>query len=143
MLYLTPFERMTRSLFDYDPFREMDEMEKRFFGPSTSAFRTDIRETDKAYVLEADLPGFAKEDIHIEIKDNVLSVSAEHKSESEEKDGERYLRRERTFGSYQRRFRLDAIEAEAITATYRDGVLTLTLPKQEIKEPEARAISID
>ena len=118
-------------------------MEKRFFGNITPSFRTDIRETEKAYILEADLPGFAKEDIRAEIKENVLTVFAEHKSETEEKNGDRYIRRERSFGSYKRSFGIEGIEADAITATYRDGVLTLTLPKKEVKEPEARALNID
>ncbi len=143
MFDLLPFDRITRSFTAYDPFRELEEMEKRFFGNITPSFRTDIRETEKAYILEADLPGFAKEDIRAEIKENVLTVFAEHKSETEEKNGDRYIRRERSFGSYKRSFGIEGIEADAITATYRDGVLTLTLPKKEVKEPEARALNID
>ena len=143
MFDLLPFDRMTRSFANYDPFREMEEMEKRFFGHTTPTFRTDIRETEKAYILEADLPGFAKEDIRAEIKENILTVYAEHKTENEEKDGDRYLRRERSFGSYRRSFDIRGVESDAITAAYRDGVLTLTLPKKEIKQPEARAVNID
>ena len=143
MFDLLTFDRMTRSFANYDPFREMEEMEKRFFGNMTPTFRTDIRETEKAYILEADLPGFAKEDIRAEIKENILTVYAEHKTENEEKDGDRYLRRERSFGSYQRSFDIRGVESDAITAAYRDGVLTLTLPKKEIKQPEARAVNID
>ena len=147
MFDLTPFDRMTRSFAAYDPFREMEremaEMEKRFFGTPSPTFRTDIRESDGAYILEADLPGFAKEEIHAEIKENVLTVSAEHKTESEKKDGDRYIRRERSFGSYRRSFDLRGIEVDAITAAYRDGVLTLTLPKKEQKPPEARALNIE
>ncbi len=143
MFDLTPFDRMTRSLWSYDPFREMEEMEKRFFGTATPAFRTDIRETEKAYILEADLPGFTKEDIHAEIKENILTVYAEHKTENEEKDGDRYIRRERTYGTYRRSFDIRGIESDAISAAYRDGVLTLTLPKKEVKQPETRAVNID
>ena len=143
MFDLTPFDRMTRSFAAYDPFREMEEMEKRFFGATPPAFRTDIRETDAAFILEADLPGFAKENIRAEIKENILTVYAEHKTENEEKDGDRYIRRERSFGSYRRSFDIRGIEGDAITAAYRDGVLTLTLPKKEKKLPEARTLSID
>ena len=143
MFDLMPFDRMTRSMFSYDPFREMEEMEKRFFSAAVPAFRTDIRETDAAYLLDAELPGFAKEDIRVEIKENILTLSAEHKAENEEKDGDRYIRRERSFGSYKRSFDIRGIESDAITAAYRDGILTLTLPKKEIKAPEARAVNIE
>ncbi len=143
MFDLTPFDRMTRSFAAYDPFREMEEMEKRFFGTPTPSFRTDIRESDGAYILEADLPGFAKEEIRAEIKENILTIFAEHKTESEEKDSDRYIRRERSFGTYRRSFDIRGIEADAITAAYRDGVLTLTLPKKEKKLPEARALNIE
>lgn len=143
MFDLMPFDRMTRSMFSYDPFREMEEMEKRFFGAAVPAFRTDIRETDAAYLLDAELPGFAKEDIRVEIKENILTLSAEHKAENEEKDGDRYIRRERSFGSYKRSFDIRGIESDAITAAYRDGILTLTLPKKEIKAPETRAVNIE
>jgi len=143
MFDLTPYARMTRSFAAYDPFREMEEMEKRFFGTMTPSFRTDIRESDEAYILEADLPGFAKEEIRAEIKENVLTIFAEHKTESEEKDGDRYIRRERSFGTYRRSFDIRGIEADAITAAYRDGVLTLTLPKKEKKLPEARTLNIE
>ena len=144
MFDLMPFDRMSRNLFAYDPFREMEEMEKRFFGATMpTAFKTDIRETDAAYILDAELPGFSKEDIRVEIKENILTLSAERKAEKEEKDGDRYLRRERSFGSYQRSFDIRGIESDAITAAYRDGLLTLTLPKKEIKKPETRAVNID
>ena len=145
MFDLMPFDRMSHNLFAYDPFREMEEMEKRFFGATmpTAAFKTDIRETDAAYILDAELPGFSKEDIRVEIKENILTLSAERKAEKEEKDGDRYLRRERSFGSYQRSFDIRGIESDAITAAYRDGLLTLTLPKKEIKKPETRAVNID
>ena len=143
MFDLLPFDRMTRAFAAYNPFRDFEEMEKRLFGNVTPAIKTDIRETEKAYILEADLPGFAKEDIRAEIKENVLTVYAEHKSETEEKDGDRYIHRERSFGSYQRSFGIEGIDADAITAAYRDGVLTLTLPKKEVKSSEARALNIE
>lgn len=143
MFELTPFIRGNRYFTAYNPFKEMEELEKRFFGRQLPAFKTDIRETDKAYILEADLPGFAKEDIKAEIKNGLLTISATHSSESENKDEESsYIRRERSYGSYTRSFDLEGIRTDEITAAYKDGVLSLTLPKEEIKVDTARTLEI-
>ena len=140
MFGLTPF-RSNYYVSAYDPFKEMEEFERRFFGQRTPAMRTDIRETENAYILESDLPGFSREDIHAEIKDGYLTIRAEHKSETEDKN-ETYLRRERSYGSFGRTFDLDGIDAEAITASFKDGVLTLELPKLTPKAEEARRLDI-
>ena len=110
---------------------------------SMPAFRTDIRELDDHYLLEAELPGFRKEDIDLEVKEGVLTISASHE-ETEEKKDERgnYLCRERRSGSYRRSFDLTGIEEEAIAAAYENGVLKLTLPKRGEPEPQIRKISI-
>ncbi len=139
MFGLTPFR--SNYVSAYDPFKEMEEFERRFFGQRTPAMRTDIRETENAYILEADLPGFSREDVHAEIKDGYLTIRAEHKSETEDKN-ETYLRRERSYGSFSRTFDLDGIDADAITASFKDGVLTLELPKLTPKAEEARRLEI-
>ena len=140
MFELTPF-RSNYYVSAYDPFKEMEEFERRFFGQRTPAMKTDIRETENAYILESDLPGFSREDIHAEIKDGYLTIRAEHKSENEDKS-ESYLRRERSYGSFSRTFDLDGIDAEAITASFKNGVLTLELPKMQTKVEEARRVEI-
>ena len=140
MFELTPF-RSNYYVSAYDPFKEMEEFERRFSLQRTPAMRTDIRETENAYILEADLPGFTREDVHAEIKDGYLTIRAEHKSETEDKN-ETYLRRERSYGSFSRTFDLDGIDAEAITASFKDGVLTLELPKLTPKAEEARRLEI-
>ena len=140
MFELTPF-RSNYYVSAYDPFKEMEEFERRFFGQRTPAMKTDIRETENAYILESDLPGFSREDIHAEIKDGYLTIRAEHKSENEDKN-ESYLRRERSYGSFSRTFDLDGIDAEAITASFKNGVLTLELPKMQQKVEEARKVEI-
>lgn len=142
MFDLIPFGN--RFFATYDPFREFDELERRMFGTPTPALKTDIRETEQSYILEADLPGFSREEIHAEIRDGVLTLRAEHKKENDEKDEQgKYLRRERSYTSYQRRFSLDGIKADEISAAFRDGVLTLTLPKEAPKKAdEGRAIEI-
>jgi HSP20 family protein len=140
MFGLTPF-RSNFYVSAYDPFKEMEEFERRFFGQRTPALKTDIRETENAYILESDLPGFSREDIRAEIKNGYLTIRAERKSESENSN-ESYLRRERSYGSFSRAFNLDGIDAEAITASFKDGVLTLELPKLAPKKEEARSVEI-
>ena len=140
MFGLTPF-RSNYYVSAYDPFKEMEEFERRFFGQRTPAMKTDIRETENSYILESDLPGFSREDIHAEIKNGYLTIRAEHKSENEDKN-ESYLRRERSYGSFSRTFDLDGIDSEAITASFKDGVLTLELPKMQQKVEEARRVEI-
>jgi HSP20 family protein len=119
----------------------MEEFEKRFFGQRTPAMKTDIREADGAYILDCDLPGFAREDVSAEIKNGYLTIRAERKADNETADS--YLRRERSYGSFSRTFDLEGIDAEAITATFKDGVLTLNLPKIKVKVDEGRKVEIN
>ncbi len=140
MFGLTPF-RSNFYVSAYDPFKEIEEFERRFSLQRTPCLKTDIRETENAYILEADLPGFSREDIRAEIKNGYLTIRAEHSSESEDKK-ENYLRRERTYGSFSRTFDLEGIDAEAIEASFKDGVLTLNLPKLQPKKEEARRVDI-
>ena len=143
MFGITPFVRTTRFPEFYNPFKAMDEFEKSFFGHQLPAFKTDIRETEQAYILEADLPGFSREDIHAEVRNGYLTIHAEHKSESESKDEKNnYIRRERSYGSFTRSFDLDGINSDEISASYKDGILTLTLPKATQKVEEGRRLEI-
>lgn len=141
MFELMPFGY--RRVSAYNPFRDFEEMSRSFWDDgNVSAFRTDITEKDGTYVLEADLPGFKKEDISIDIDKDCLTISAEHKSEENEEKGDNYIRRERFYGSYTRSFNVKGIDTEAITAAYNDGVLTLTMPKKEPEVPAARRLEI-
>ena len=143
MFDLTPFGFGNSMLAAYDPFKEMEEMERRFFGARTPVFHTDIRETEQAYILEADLPGFSKEDIHAKIQNGYLTIRASRETKTENKDEQnRYLRRERSYGSFERSFDLSGINADEISAEYRDGVLKLTLPKKTVKVDEGRQLEI-
>ena len=92
--------------------------------------RVDVRETAEAYTVAAEIPGVKKEDIHVEIEGNEVTISAETRRE-ERKEGEKWLRTERFFGKTARRFALpqDLDEARAV-AKFADGVLELTLPKK-------------
>ena len=142
MFELIPMERR---MANFDPFRMMADMERSFFGqPSNraiSACRTDVSDIGDAYKLEAELPGFKKEDISIDIKDERLTISAERKFENEEKPN--FVKRERYYGSYSRSFGLEGINTDGIEASYVDGVLTMKLPKQIPVVPESRRIEIN
>lgn len=141
MFELMPFGY--RRVSAYNPFRDFEEMSRSFWdNNNVTAFRTDITEKDGKYVLEADLPGFKKEDISVDIDKDCLTITAEHKSEEKEENADSYIRRERYYGSYTRSFNVKGIDTEAITAAYNDGVLTLTMPKKEPEVPAARRLEI-
>jgi HSP20 family protein len=137
---MIPFERHENNLFD-----AFDNFERNFFGNTSSAvtFRTDIRDEGDKFVLEAELPGFRKEDIQLHLKDGILTVSAQRTASSEEKDQRgNYIRRERRFGSFARSFDVAGIDEESISAAYQDGILELTLPKAKPAAPAVRQIQI-
>ncbi len=141
MFELMPFGY--RRVSAYNPFRDFEEMSRSFWdNNNVSAFRTDITEKDGKYILEADLPGFKKEDISVDIDKDCLTITAEHKSEEKEENADSYIRRERYYGSYTRSFNVKGIDTEVITAAYNDGVLTLTMPKKEPEIPAARRLEI-
>lgn len=142
---LVPYVR--RNLSAFDPFRELEEMERAIFGGdnrrSVPAFSTDIRDNGSEYLLEADLPGVKKEDIKLDLNENVLTITAERHSEYEEKDKKgNYVRCERSYGSYQRSFDTTGIDVDKIDAEFKDGVLKLTLPKIVEQKPEPRRLEI-
>ena len=106
--------------------------------------KTDIQDKGDSYLLSAELPGFKKEDIKLDLDGDLLTISATHSDESEKKNEGGYLCRERHFGSYSRSFDVSQIQQDGIRASYKDGVLELTLPKKEAKPlPERRAIEIE
>jgi len=102
----------------------------------------DIREREHEYVVRTDLPGVNKEDIDITLENGVLTITAESKSEKEEKEDGRVLRQERRYGRYVRSLRLGTqVDSAKLKANYKDGVLELTLPKAEEMKP--KKISVD
>lgn len=144
--------RNSNNMSTYNPFREMEEMERRFFGPhfddffrgaELCAFKTDVTDEGDHYLLEADLPGFRKEDIRLELDGDLLTVRAERHSNVEQKEKHQVVRVERSYGAYSRSFDVSGIRTEDIKAKYDNGVLQLTLPKKEQAVPEARQIEID
>ena len=127
MFGMIPFDRRDDNLFDL-----FDNFEKKFFGntnASLPAFRTDIRDQGDKFLLEAELPGFQKEDISLELKEGILTIKAEHKENQDQKDDKgNYIRRERRYGSFSRTFDVSGIDENAITAVYNNGILELTCP---------------
>lgn len=116
-----------------------DDLLKGFFvRPVSMPEQTDmklkmyVREDDKAYTVHAEIPGVKKEDIHVSIDGNLVSISAEIKNEKDVKEGEKVLRSERYYGKVSRSFKLaQDIDDNAANARYNDGVLELTLPKRQ------------
>ena len=137
MYGLTPFER-TFGIFD--PFADFDS---GFVGDGKrfTACRTDIREDDDKFVMESELPGFDKKDISIDISGSSLTLKAEHSENMDEKNG-KYIRRERTYGSYQRSFDISGIDTEHISADYKNGILIMVLPKKKPDVPVSRRLEI-
>ncbi len=102
-----------------------------------------IAENEKAYSIEVVAPGFQKEDFKLKVDDDVLTISAESKSEKKEKEGKEYTRREYSYSSFTRSFRLpENVKDDSITAAYRDGILNLELPKSKTQVKATKEISI-
>lgn len=103
----------------------------------------DIFDKDDAIVIHAELPGVKKENVAIEVKDNVLTLRGE-RIESKEIKEDKYYRKERTFGSFHRAFTLPAaVNPDSIRATFKDGVLEIEIPKPEEQKPKQVKISIE
>jgi HSP20 family protein len=125
-----------------------DEMNRYFSLTRTGAANqehdwmpaVDIREEDKQYLLTADIPGVNRKDIEITLEEGVLTVKGERNTETDVSEAG-YRRRERTHGTFMRQFTLpDTVNATSISATAKDGVLEITIPKQD--KPEARKITV-
>ena len=100
--------------------------------PEPSQIKIDVKEDDAAYTVHAEVPGVPKEDIHISIDGNVVSLRAEVRQHDEKKEGEKVLRSERYYGAVARSFQLPVdVDATQAKAKYDNGVLTLTLPKKQ------------
>ncbi len=106
-------------------------------------FKTDIIEDEKEFMVEAELPGISKEEIELDYRDNFLTISAKHVSETDEQDDERnYVRRERSSRSFSRQFLIRDIDENNISARFDNGILEVKLPKKEPDKPESKKIDI-
>lgn len=122
----------------YDPFRELDDLmgglvfrPMRISQPRIEQIKVDVTENENEYRITAEVPGVSKDDIKVSVVDNAVTISAEVKSKSERKEGERVVYAERYYGSMARSFTLpQAVDEEGAHAKYDNGVLALTLPKR-------------
>ena len=132
-----------------DPFNDIDNLFKGFmvrplFQGSTAAapqLKLEVSEDDKSYSIKAEIPGVKKEDIRISVDGNLVSISAEVKKESEQKEGKKLIHSERYYGQVARSFTLDSeVDEAAAQAKYTDGVLEAILPKKQ--QAPAKRITI-
>jgi HSP20 family protein len=133
----------------YSPFEDLFSDLTRGFWVKPLAFpaetevklKVDVKETDKAFTVHAEIPGVKKEDIQVDIDGNILLIRAERKQEKEEKKGEKVIYSERSYGMASRSLTLPAdVDSQGASASYKDGVLDLTLPKKA--GAQAKRISI-
>ena len=142
MFELTPFTRRNdiRNFGGFDPWRDMQHFEREFFGDQEKAFKTDIKDEGDHYLLEAELPGFEKENIKVSVEDGYMTITAERNSSNEEKkENGHYLRREFSFAKFQQTMLLpdDAVR-DNISAKMENGVLTVNIPKEDKVKEENR-----
>jgi HSP20 family protein len=139
------------SLIPRNDLLDMDRYFNNFWSPSDAraqadaffAPSVDVREVDEHYEITAELPGVKKEDIHVHIKDGVLTLEAESSREDKEEEEGRVIRQERRYGKFMRSFNLGSdVHEEDIKASFADGVLRLEAPKLPEKAPERRRIDV-
>jgi HSP20 family protein len=147
------------TLVRWDPFRELEDMSdrlNRMFShpalPQTNGKETmvvadwvpsvDVSETDGEYQIKAEIPDVKKEDVKVTLEDGVLTIQGQRKHEKEE-TGKKYHRVERSYGSFVRSFTLpDLVDEEKVKAEFKDGVLSLQLPKSEKAKPKAIEVTV-
>jgi len=126
--------------------QEMDRVFDRFFEPRWDEFepagqwtpKVDVSETKEAVVVKAEIPGVDQKDINVSLQDQILTIRGEKHKETDE-NSEKYHRVERSWGAFMRAFRMPAaVAGDKVTATFKDGTLTITLPKA----PEAKGTTI-
>ena len=148
MANITRFDPLNE-LARLDPFNDLDNLFKGFMvrplfqgaTATTPQLKVEVSEDDKNYTIKAEIPGVKKEDIRISVDGNLVSLSAEVKKESEQKDGKKLIHSERYYGQVARSFTLDSeVDEGAAQAKYTDGVLEAVLPKKQ--QAPAKRITI-
>ena len=145
MLRPALFESSKPAFFDNMFDRFFDTAFTDFWGNSLAgkeSFNTDVIAEGDHYLLQAELPGFKKEDINIDLSNNTLTISANHEEKNEENKSN-YIRKERHYSSYKRCFHVEGIRPEDIDASYQDGILEVKFPKKElITQEEPKKIEV-
>ena len=136
-------DREPLSFFDgwFDDFMPM--FSRKEMKEFNSIMKTDVKETEKDFILDVDLPGFKKEDVNLNLENGYLTISAkrEHKVDNEDRK-ENFVRRERSFGQFSRSFYVGDVEQDEIEAHLENGILTIKLPKEEEKKAKSNRIEI-
>ena len=118
---------------DFQPPKKLDKLMK-----------CDIYEKENKYVIEMDVPGFKKEDINMELEDGYLKISVEKKSDEKETEDKKYIRRERhSYTKCERQFYVGNVNEDEIKAKFSDGILEISVPKEEAKKDNKKIISIE
>ncbi len=138
--------------YGWDLFGDFDDIVNQMFrapvlrerdGERAMAPAIDVSETEHVYTVRAELPGVKKDDIDVSINDGVLTINAETRYEHEDKEKGRVIRQERRYGKYVRSMRLGGeIDEAKVCADYKDGILTLTLPKAEEVKPKKIEVQV-
>lgn len=138
----TDLERLVEQM--QDNFEQAAETWGMGHLPGSTNVRVDLEDTGDSFVLSADLPGFETDDIDVRLTDQLLHIEASHETEDEqEREDGNYIRKERRKQSITRSIRIPTtVESESITATYNNGVLTVTMPKATAEE-SGQQIDID
>ena len=141
-------ENFLDDFFGFPEMRDFDDMEKKLYGRKASrVMKTDVREKDDSYEVIVDLPGFRKEDIEVELENGYLTINATKGLDKEENDKKgKLIRQERYSGSMTRSFYVgDRVQKEDVSASYKHGVLTLSVPKKEVynEVPQRNLIAIE
>lgn len=142
MFELVPFDYQIRHAIPYNPFKELDEYIKNSPRNLMAAtFNTDIIDNGESFELNAELPGFSKENIKLDVENDCLIISAERNLEENE-ENKNFVKRERYYGSFSRSYDLTGIDIDKIEADYNNGVLSIHLPKLPEEAPLAKSITI-
>jgi HSP20 family protein len=136
-----------RAVLRFDPFRDFDRLTEQYLGAQSGSARAprfmpmDLYRSGDHYVLHADLPGVDPGSVDVGVENNTLTIKAERSERTE--DGVQWISSERFTGTYMRQLALgDGIDADKITATYENGVLTVTLPVAERAKPRRVSVSV-
>jgi len=141
MFGIVPFSGRHNDLMNMDSFWD-SFMDGRTVMPSS--ILTDVTDDGTSYQLEAELPGFDKKDINIDIQDDCLTISAKHEETKEDSDKEKnYIRQERYYGSFSRSFDVSDVDVDGITASYVDGILKLSMPKKAEAQSTSKQITVE
>ncbi len=151
---MTLVRRHRNDIAPWNALLEIENRFNRFFGESLStsddpslsgnawAPSLDLSESEDAYVIEADIPGISKDDVRLEVQDNVISLKGERKNEKKDENNNGYHRIERRYGSFQRSVQIPGgFKSQGVEAKFENGVLRITLPKPDERKPRVITVS--